>query len=435
MKPKTSKIVAAILTFALLPSSLAITSSATAKRSEVFSPAIAIIASSEIKLNKSAVAESAVSFSEEDFKNILDIKSVDSITVSSLPEKSSGKLMLGELEVLQNQVISGENIDQLRYVFASNSEKEASFSFKVSGNQDYDIPCNIYLLEKENQAPKISDTDKEKLKLETIKNITVFDSLKGSDPEDDKLTYEIVTYPASGVLVMTDKHDGSYKYTPVTNYVGSDSFEYRIHDKYGNTSGTATVSISVESPYTGTVFEDMIGRKEHLAAIRLSEKDIMQGSTNDEGKLVFDPDASITREEFIAMAMKAAGKTVSTSAINTGFLDDEDIQSEYKSYVAVASQLGIIKGVMADGGYYFYPEKDITRAEASVMLNNILDLSAKGEKPVFSDMSSVPSWAENDIIALSEHGILDTQDGCALPNEKLTRAQTAEMLYKATKLS
>ena len=438
MKSKKSRlpteIIAAALACTLTVPALAVRTYA-AKRSDVLSPAIAIIASSEIKLNKAAISENPVCFSADDFTDILGVKSVKSVSIASVPDPSKGKLMLGGLEVLSDQVISGENLNQLRFIPTSHAENEASFSFRVSGNQDYEIPCNVYFLSEENKAPVISDSDKNALKLETIKNITVFDSMKGSDPENGSLTYEIVKYPESGILTVIDKSTGDYKYTPVTNYVGDDSFEYRVLDKYGSTSDVAKVNISVESPYTQTVFEDMIGRKEHIAAIRLSEKEIMKGSENEDGKLIFSPEKTITREEFIAMAMKATGKTVSVSAINTGFLDDDSIQSEYKSYIAVASQLGIVNGVAADGGYYFYPDREITRAEASVMLNKILGLSASENKPVFSDASTVPAWAENDITALSEHGILDTSNGCASPNEKLTRAEAAEMLYKAIKMS
>lgn len=65
------------------------------------------------------------------------------------------------------------------------------------------------------------------------------DTSGGSTP----LTAILVTPPTHGVLYL--RSDGSFDYTPHTNFVGTDSFTYNVKDTKGNYSSTATVTITV----------------------------------------------------------------------------------------------------------------------------------------------------------------------------------------------
>ena len=62
-----------------------------------------------------------------------------------------------------------------------------------------------------------------------------------SDPDDDSLTVVANTQTAHGSLDVNS--DGSFTYTPLPGYVGSDSFTYTISD--GAETATATVTIDV----------------------------------------------------------------------------------------------------------------------------------------------------------------------------------------------
>jgi len=73
-----------------------------------------------------------------------------------------------------------------------------------------------------------------------------------ADPEGTTLTAQLVSAPSHGALTLAG--NGSFTYTPVANYVGSDSFTYRAND--GNTnSNVATVTITVAST-TNVLFGD-----------------------------------------------------------------------------------------------------------------------------------------------------------------------------------
>ena len=68
-------------------------------------------------------------------------------------------------------------------------------------------------------------------------------TLTAVDPENDAVTFSIVTPPANGTVNLVAA-TGEFTYTPATNFNGVDSFTYKAND--GNLdSNTATVSITV----------------------------------------------------------------------------------------------------------------------------------------------------------------------------------------------
>ena len=69
-----------------------------------------------------------------------------------------------------------------------------------------------------------------------------------TDPEGAPLTAHLLSGPSHGSVTVNT--DGSFTYTPIANYVGSDSFTYLANDGT-STSNVATVTISVTS--TGNV--------------------------------------------------------------------------------------------------------------------------------------------------------------------------------------
>ena len=64
-----------------------------------------------------------------------------------------------------------------------------------------------------------------------------------SDPDNDPITAELVSTTTHGTLSLAG--DGSFSYLPATNYVGTDTFTYRVKDKSGLNSNTATVTITI----------------------------------------------------------------------------------------------------------------------------------------------------------------------------------------------
>jgi hypothetical protein len=91
-----------------------------------------------------------------------------------------------------------------------------------------------------NQAP-LAQAQSLSLPWNNSVNIT----LAGSDPDGDAFTFTITVQPAHGTLTGTAPN---LTYTPMTSYVGPDSFTYRVSD--GRLTATATISLTVVAGFT-----------------------------------------------------------------------------------------------------------------------------------------------------------------------------------------
>jgi hypothetical protein len=228
------------------------------------------------------------------------------------------------------------------------------------------------------------------------------------------------------------RENGSFVYSPVNNKTGTDKFIYQVQDEYGNLSNEAAVNIKVTKAASPVNFTDM---REHWAA-NSAVKAVAAGFIDADiadPELKFNPTAFMTRAEFVEMTLRAAKLDENLPEIyQTVFADDSDIPPQYKAYIKKAYDLGIVSGIVIETGVYFDPNSIITRAEAAVMLNNILKvstLSSALSKPVFADAVHIPSWAEKDIAALNSCGILNgDQNGNFNPYGLLDKAQSTEML-------
>ena len=226
---------------------------------------------------------------------------------------------------------------------------------------------------------------------------------------------------------MSDAETGEYVYQPNGNYVGKDSFKYVVKDKYGNYSAAAEVSITVNRSSLASDFDDMKDSAAHSAAIKLTEKGIMSG-TNVGGEYYFQPEKSVSRGEFVVMAMKTLGIRQVNELRVTDFADDADIPTSMKGYIATAYELGYVNGSYLDEKLCFLPNEQITRAEAAVIVGRMIEAATPVITPTLTDGEAIPSWAESAVYSLTSMGILDTTDGAIRANEVLTRADTARML-------
>ncbi|MDD4774120.1 MAG: S-layer homology domain-containing protein [Eubacteriales bacterium] len=393
------------------------------------SPALDILAK-ELNLVKTAATGTDILFSAEDFDRALGVK-VDRITIATLPDEASGKLFVGKNEVSNGQSINRSSFGKMKFVPSKNGELETAFTF--TGESKYsirDVECTLYILSDLNFAPTVNLVNDNYFNVSTYEDITYYGIMKAVDPENDTLRYEIISMPKKGLLTVTDRSYGTYKYKPSEGYTGKDDFKFIVYDKYGNISETVNVKIKIQKNKSDVVYSDMTDHWAHNAAIKMADDRIMNVRRAEDGTVNFDPDLKVTRCEFLAMAMTAAGYTVRGNSVNTGFLDNNLIPQTYKGYVAAALELGFIQGVKTGGGYVFNPNDSITRAEAVVFINNIIGLPVPAVRTVFSDNSAIPVWAADAIYALNETGIINGMgQGYLSPYSTLTRAQTAQILY------
>ena len=211
--------------------------------------------------------------------------------------------------------------------------------------------------------------------------------------------------------------------------MGRDSFKYVALDEYGNYSSSREIKLDVESQRSSVVFSDITAGEYHVAAIKLTEKGIMSAHEVD-GNYYFYPDSELGRLEYLVMAMKSMNIEVSSNGENTVFADDALIPTNLKGYVNTAVKLGIAGGkIDSSGNLVFAPNDKITRAEAAVMLNNMVELDEPILSPVFADAGTLPSWAEGAIYCLTSNGIMPNKNGYVSALETLNRDEGAYMLY------
>lgn len=407
---------------------------AEAKEVALVSDGLKIIANNS-KMIKSGITGRDLAFEPIDFERALNVERVNYITLTEAPDPALGTLCLGSTPLSEGQTVSRENLHKLSYV--EKSEGLSSNSFTFTTENGYEIECSVYMLMSENFCP-VANGSKLFTSVSTYRNVSICGKLCGSDIDGDELTYEVVSYPKNGSVTVTDSASGEFCYTPSADYVGEDSFKYVVYDKYGNYSAASTVEIDVNKVSLDGVLCDMGGNVAHSAAISMLEKGIMSASKGERG-LLFEPDEKVSRQDFLVMAMKAAGVTVTESA-STEFADDSSISAMAKSYVNTAHKLGYIKGTKVDGKYYFYPEKTITAAEAAVIVNNIIGGDKYVDKDmaittVFVDHIDIPAWAEDAILTLNYVGVFSANGGYVYPQKEVTKGDCALMLEAVTNIN
>jgi len=143
----------------------------------------------------------------------------------------------------------------------------------------------------------------------------------------------------------------------------------------------------------------------------------------------FQPDKNVTRAEFVTMVNKAFG--FEDADTDKKFSDVKD-SDWYAEQVAIAARAGYVAG-MPDGT--FQPLRQITRAEASVMVCKAAGLSDGDEEAlrVFKDAGNIPAYAKGSISALVSEGLIKGRpDGTFRPLAQITRAESLVMIYNAS---
>ncbi len=384
------------------------------------------VLSDECELIRTAPVGERITFSDADFKRALGVSDFKSITITSLPKSSEGTLVCAGRRVRENQTIKRKNIGSLVFIPSSKSTQECQFTFTIDdllgGNE---ISCVLKFTEKVNYAPSADETD---TVVFAQGEIAVFDRMTATDPEGDEIEYMIVSYPKYG-HISYDRHSGKFSYSAFDGYIGTDKFAYVARDEYGNYSEPIYVKLEVSARMSDVVFRDMIGTEEYTAAVAMTAMGVMSGEQVGDD-FYFNPEATVTRAEFVAMAMKAFGLRPNSTLKSSYFDDNQDIPVSLTGYVATAQRMGIINGTFAQGKLVFRPNDAITKYEAGKIIAEITGAKATGESEAFADIDSVPVWARSSVYAMYSLGIFELGDGNIYGNAAVTRAAAASYLYK-----
>lgn len=198
-----------------------------------------------------------------------------------------------------------------------------------------------------------------------------------------------------------------------------------VSDDAGNrTRVTATVTAGS----AGNVFADTASHWARGYASLLYANGIMQGETGSNGQTYFNPDRNLTRQEFAVTIARLLGlDTSDTSA--TSFADDSSIASWARGAVRAVSEAGIMQGSSSGGQLYFSPTAEMTRAEVMTVIGRCLPRGYAAATLGYSDPSSIPSWAREQVQICVSAGIISGyEDNTLRPLGNITRGEIAKIL-------
>lgn len=138
----------------------------------------------------------------------------------------------------------------------------------------------------------------------------------------------------------------------------------------------------------------------------------------------FRPDEEITRGEFTALLLTAMAPLGLLDGRTAGPVPDyADLTGCWgEAEIRRAVSLGLVTG---SGDGFFQPDAPITREQAMVILANACQLP-EAEGPVFADQAAVSDWAADGVARATAAGLFaGDENGRLNPQASLTRAEAA----------
>lgn len=174
------------------------------------------------------------------------------------------------------------------------------------------------------------------------------------------------------------------------------------------------------------MFTDMGGFEWAVESVEaLAGLGIVQGTGNG----AFEPDRIVTREELLAMLMRAF--EISTDAAATSGFADVVEDDWFAEYVNTAKSLGLINGI---SDTEFGAGSPVTREDAAVMCYRIAVSRGKifksgAETEYFNDNTEISDYASEAVYALKSSSVLSgRENGMFCPQDSCNRAEAAKII-------
>ena len=107
----------------------------------------------------------------------------------------------------------------------------------------------------------------------------------------------------------------------------------------------------------------------------------------------------------------------------------DDTRAWAEAYIQTARKHGLISGT---GSNLFAPDRPVTREEAAVMLERLLNGAADKNQGKFNDVTQAANpWSYEAIAVLSGHGIITGYpDNSFRPDKQLSRAEMSAIIAR-----
>ena len=179
-------------------------------------------------------------------------------------------------------------------------------------------------------------------------------------------------------------------------------------------------------PANSIVFNDISGYEWAKEAVEeLCKKGIVSGTSEN----TFSPERNITRAEFVKLV---CGAFLSGTKTYQNNFADVSAGDWFAPYVASAFDAGVVNGISQTE---FGASLNITRQDMAVMIFKASKLAAGELKTDFADFDEISDYAKEAVKAMNSLGIINGRgNGAFCPKENATRAEAAQMIYKALKV-
>ncbi|MBB6672718.1 S-layer homology domain-containing protein [Cohnella nanjingensis] len=169
-------------------------------------------------------------------------------------------------------------------------------------------------------------------------------------------------------------------------------------------------------------YDDIASSYARSAIVRLSDRDVVHGKAERQ----FAPLAPITRAEFVVMIERLL-RLAPANAVIPAYADAPKTAWFYAELQA-AVQLDIARGTSADR---FEPNRQVTRQEAAVLLARALKLTLPANAADtygYADASRIAVWAAPAVLRLGQLGLMQGDGGAFRPADPITRQEAAVLL-------
>lgn len=204
--------------------------------------------------------------------------------------------------------------------------------------------------------------------------------------------------------------------------VGSSGFIGSI-----NPGDTFTAGQNVPSNITGT-YTDVSKDVWYYEPV---EKLTSLGVVSGDGTGRFNPEESVTREQFVKMLIIATGTEIADE-VN----DFEDVVSGewYEQYILTAKANGIVNGITDTT---FGIGTNISRQDMAVLIARLLEKKGytfEKTSDVFADDAQISDYANDAVYAMKSIGLINGFGGAFNPKSNLTRAEAAQVIASLVEL-
>ncbi len=363
----------------------------------------------QMTLKKHSTTGENAAFSQTEFNSFLGEEAGD-VTIETLPQ--NGTLVCNGAAVLKGQTIPADQLNYLRFVPGAGCENDIFyFSCKNSAYGGNQMACQMVFTSETDLPPVAVNST-----LEAVSGIACHGKLNITEPNGDIFTVNVVTYPTDGYITVNK--GGNIVYTPKSGFDGKDKMVYTVTDSYGNTSPSATVSITVSKNQGNIVFKDMESNPNHIYAHKMCRDNIMV-YRQENGEYYFDPQTEVSKIEFLVMTMCVTGLDASVTAVADSVIDDDaGLSSGLKGYISYAAKEKLIN---IENGR-FSPAESITFSDAAFTVAKALNL------PITSAANG--SRLQPAVAAMLAAELLTAEEAVADPACTLTKEYTAKLLCR-----